>query len=213
MTVCPTRWTRSNVHVDHPYREGETPSKNNITTKIFEQDVPSRTCHISSGRRTAGGMVTIGMSYKNRTAMVKDGNVGTVKRGPHQLSLSPEAIAHFKAKSNKNVTAGQARIVGWDDIKDNPPPQLKVSPIVATPHKSKDFRSILDLSFWLRLKNGGFSTLSMRQPSNQHLKEHLINSGMPSAISSTHLRRRMTMQKISWLNSTSKTASGAWIAR
>jgi hypothetical protein len=51
------------------------------------------------------------------------------------------------------VTAGQAQIVGWDDIKDNPPPQLKVTPIAAIPHKSKDFRSILDLSFQLRLKN------------------------------------------------------------
>jgi hypothetical protein len=34
-------------------------------------------------------------------------------------------------------------LVLWDDIKDNPP------------HKSKVFRSILDLSFSLRLKNGG----------------------------------------------------------
>ncbi len=72
------------------------------------------------------------------------------------MSLSPEAIAHFKAKSNKKVMAGQARIFGWDDIKNNPPPQLMVSPIAAIPHKSKDFRSILDLSFQLRIKNGGF---------------------------------------------------------
>jgi hypothetical protein len=46
-------------------------------------------------------------------------------------------------------------MVAWDDIKDDPPPQLKVSPIAAIPHKSKAFRSILDLSFRLRLKNGG----------------------------------------------------------
>jgi hypothetical protein len=52
--------------------------------------------------------------------------------------------------------AGQAQIVVWDDIKDNPPPQLKVSPIAAIPHKSKDFQSILDLSFRLWLRNGGF---------------------------------------------------------
>jgi hypothetical protein len=35
--------------------------------------------------------------------------------------------------------AGQAQIVGWDDIKDNPPPQLMVSPIAAISYKSKDF--------------------------------------------------------------------------
>jgi hypothetical protein len=42
-----------------------------------------------------------------------------------------------------------------EDIKDNPPKELKISPIAAIPHNSKDFRSILDLSFRLRLKNGG----------------------------------------------------------
>jgi hypothetical protein len=46
----------------------------------------------------------------------------------------------------------------WDSIKDNPPKELKISPNAAIPHKSKDFRSILDLSFRLRLKNGGVRT-------------------------------------------------------
>jgi hypothetical protein len=59
-----------------------------------------------------------------------------VEWGPHQSSLSPKAIAHFKAESKDKVTAGQAQIVIWDDIKDNPPPQLKVSPIAAIPNKS-----------------------------------------------------------------------------
>ena len=43
----------------------------------------------------------------------------------------------------------------WDSIKDNPPKELKISPIAAIPHKSKANRSILELSFCLRLKNGG----------------------------------------------------------
>jgi len=78
-----------------------------------------------------------------------------VKRGPHQSSLSPEAIAHFAKESAEKVRVGQAKLVLWNDIKDNPPPQLKVSPITAIPHKSKAFRSILDLSFRLRLRSGG----------------------------------------------------------
>ncbi len=79
-----------------------------------------------------------------------------VDRGPHQSSLSPEAIAHFAEESAAKVSAGQAKLVLWGNIKDNPPPQLKISPIAAIPHKSKAFWSILDLSFRLRLKNGGF---------------------------------------------------------
>ena len=57
--------------------------------------------------------------------------------------------------SAKKVRVGQAKLVLWDDIKDDPPPQLKISPIAAIPHKSKAFRSILDLSSSLCLKNGG----------------------------------------------------------
>jgi hypothetical protein len=52
------------------------------------------------------------------------------------------------------VVAGQECIVLWDDIKDILPPELKILPIAAIPHKSKPFRSILDLSFNLHLKDG-----------------------------------------------------------
>ena len=49
---------------------------------------------------------------------------------------------------------GQCRVISWEDIKHNPPKQLKVSPIAMIPHKSRKFRAILDLSFSLRLENG-----------------------------------------------------------
>ena len=47
---------------------------------------------------------------------------GAVERGPHQPSLSPEAIAHFAKESVEKVRVGQAKLVLWNDIKDNPPP-------------------------------------------------------------------------------------------
>lgn len=78
-----------------------------------------------------------------------------VERGPHESSLTSEAIQHFAAEVLEKVATGQAKVVNWDDIKDNPPPQLKISPVAAIPHKSKAFRTILDLSFRLRLKDGG----------------------------------------------------------
>jgi hypothetical protein len=79
-----------------------------------------------------------------------------VARGPHQSSLSPEALAHFTEEIIEKVQAGQAKRGMWDDIKDNPPAQIKILPIAAIPHKLKAFRSILDLSFCLQLKHGGF---------------------------------------------------------
>ncbi len=75
--------------------------------------------------------------------------------GLHKSALSPEALAHFAEEAAEKVRLGQARIVNWDNIKNNPPKKLKILPIEAIPHKSKAFRSILDLSFCLQLKNGG----------------------------------------------------------
>ncbi len=61
--------------------------------------------------------------------------------------MSPEAIQHFAEKIKEKVRTNQARVIEWDNIKDNPPPELKISPIAAISHKVKAFQSILDLSF------------------------------------------------------------------
>ncbi len=70
------------------------------------------------------------------------------------MALLPEAIVHFAAKAVEKVQRNQACLVQCNFIKDNPPKELKILPIAAILHKSKDFRSILDLLFHLRLKNG-----------------------------------------------------------
>jgi hypothetical protein len=41
---------------------------------------------------------------------------------PHQLVLSNEAITHFRVEVDKKVHIGQAKLVAWDSIKDDPPP-------------------------------------------------------------------------------------------
>jgi hypothetical protein len=69
--------------------------------------------------------------------------------------MSADAITHFGAEVSEKVKSGQAKLVAWESIKDNPPPELKISPISAIPHISKQFRSILVLSFHLQLKQGG----------------------------------------------------------
>jgi hypothetical protein len=68
-------------------------------------------------------------------------------------------LAHFTAEAAEKVCTKQAHIVAWDDIKEDPPHQLKISPIAAIPHNSKAYQSILDLSFWLCLTNGGVRAL------------------------------------------------------
>jgi hypothetical protein len=77
-----------------------------------------------------------------------------VERRPHVLALQQEAITQLKGEIAEKVRVGQCRVVEWDEIKDNPPAQLKISPLAMNPHKSRQFRAILDLSFKIRLKTG-----------------------------------------------------------
>jgi hypothetical protein len=77
-----------------------------------------------------------------------------VERGPHVSALDPVAIAQLKGEIAEKVQVGQCKVVEWDSIKDNPPEQLKISPLAMIPHKSRQFRAILDLSFRLKLKTG-----------------------------------------------------------
>ena len=84
----------------------------------------------------------------------KEMMAAAVERGPHVSALTPEAIEYFQTEIEQKVAAGQVKIVEWDDIKDNPPEQLKISPLALVPHKSRAFRAILDLSFRLRLRDG-----------------------------------------------------------
>ena len=58
-------------------------------------------------------------------------------------------IAMFNSCSD--LFLGPMSIINWDDIKDNPPAEMKVSPLSAVPHKSRLWRAILDLSYSLRL--------------------------------------------------------------
>ncbi len=45
-------------------------------------------------------------------------------------------------------------MVLWKDIKHDHPPELKISPLAMIPHKSCQFRAILDLSFPVKLQDG-----------------------------------------------------------
>jgi hypothetical protein len=64
----------------------------------------------------------LGCSTKTGQPWSKKEMWEAVAQGPHQSSLSPDALARFSAESAKKVKVGQAKLVLWDNIKDNPPP-------------------------------------------------------------------------------------------
>ena len=61
-------------------------------------------------------------------------------------------MAQFNKEAREKEAAAQATIVLWDNIKANPPKEMKLSPLSAAPHKSRMWRAILDLYFRLRLE-------------------------------------------------------------
>jgi hypothetical protein len=125
-----------------------------------------------------------------------------VERGPHRLAESPEALEHFAEETKEKLRTKQARLIAWDDIKDNPPPQLKISPIAAIPHKSKAFRSILDLFSVYASKMEGSWQRSTTQPLRVYQEGPLINLVNAFRKSYMRLLKRMRMRRYLWQNGT-----------
>ena len=86
--------------------------------------------------------------------------ITALKRGPHISATSPDAVKALIAETDEKVKNGYARVVRWGDIKDNIPTQFKLSPVAMIPHKSRSFRTILDLSFRLRNKQKLFPSVN-----------------------------------------------------
>ncbi len=82
---------------------------------------------------------TYGCPASTGRPWTKDKMQEAIDQGPYRSALSKEALAHFKTEVNEKVKMGQAKVIAWDSIKDDLPADLKISPIVAIPHKSKQF--------------------------------------------------------------------------
>lgn len=74
-------------------------------------------------------------------------------RGSHPSAREPLAAKACREEALAKVNDKLCRLVPWKDIQHNPPPNLKISPIAAIPHKSRLFRMILDLAFSLKVNH------------------------------------------------------------
>ena len=92
--------------------------------------------------------------------LVYSGNGAAIKKGAHKSALSDDAVAYAWKEAQQKVAGGFATIVKWDDIKNDPPKNLKISPIAMIPHKSRDFRAILDLSYKLMMAKSALTSVN-----------------------------------------------------
>ena len=74
-----------------------------------------------------------------------------LRRGPHKSATSQEAIDAFKNEIGDKIKNGYSRVIKYGDIRHKLPKKFKLSPVAMIPHKSRSFRTILDLSFRLCL--------------------------------------------------------------
>jgi hypothetical protein len=112
-------------------------------------------CPVNSGPPWSTTQVTDYIAYDN-----------------HQSAQDPTAAKAVRAEAMEKVRNGSCFLVNWDDIKDNPPTNLKVSPLAAIPHKSRDYRMILDLSFALKTDNNRHYTSVNEIPPHPDVPAH-----------------------------------------
>ena len=87
------------------------------------------------------------------TPWTHDEILAALKRGTHPSARQPHAAQELLREVTEKVQQGYARIFKWKDIKHNIPPNLKLSPVAQIPHKSRSYRTILDLSYSLKHNN------------------------------------------------------------
>ena len=95
------------------------------------------------------------------------------QRGPHVSSLEPDAIEQLQMEARDKEKQDFAKIYKWDEVKQNPPPNLKLSPLAMIPHKSRKYRAILDLSFSLTID--GYNIPSVNEATNKCAPEEAMN--------------------------------------
>jgi hypothetical protein len=59
----------------------------------------------------------------------------TMAKGSHPSTLNVEAAVWLQWEMLEEVAKGQARIVTWEEIKENPLKELRISLVAMIPHK------------------------------------------------------------------------------
>ena len=80
--------------------------------------------------------------------------------GAHPSARKREALECLIKEAEEKEKEGFVHILRWGDIKDNLHPLFKLSPVAMIPHKSRLFRAILDLSFYLRRKGEQYQSVN-----------------------------------------------------
>jgi hypothetical protein len=120
--------------------EGKLPSELN------RDAIPHRNHMCPTGLALRHPVAPMLLQYATKGCPVQTGKLWTqaemqaaIDRGPHKSALTPEPIDQLHEEVTEKVRCMQAHLVDWNDIQEDPPKQLKISPISMGPHKSRRF--------------------------------------------------------------------------
>lgn len=93
----------------------------------------------------------------------------------HTSAQQHDAALAVRTDALQKVADGLCILIDWDALQTNMPPNLKISPLAAIPHKSRAFRMILDLSFQHHAADGTKYDAVNSAPDNLDVPEHSQN--------------------------------------
>jgi len=130
-----------------PLTSTQSKYKNNVPGLMY----PSQAAAAHPAYNTLLNYARFGCPVDCGSAWTIDQLTAAANRGAHPSAKTAHAAACLRAEALEKVNQGFAKLVLWSELLKNPPPNLKISPLAAVPHKSRDYRAILDLSFTIRL--------------------------------------------------------------
>ena len=98
--------------------------------------------------------------------------ISAIRHGPHSSTMKAPALKVLHIEVQEEITQGYARKISFGELRKHIPKNLKLSPVVMIPHKSRDYRTILDLSFKLKINNTTMT--SVNEGTVQTAPEHAM---------------------------------------
>ena len=74
-----------------------------------------------------------------------------IRYGPRSSTMKASALKTLLIEVQEKIKQGYTRKISFGELRKRMPKNLKISPVVMMPHKSRDYRTILDLSFKLKV--------------------------------------------------------------
>lgn len=121
--------------------------------ELPKQHVPSQISPPPPGSRLLSQYAMFGCPTQIGCPWRQKKMVMAIKQGPHASVLDLDTAAQLQLDVEEKVSKKQAWLINQDNIKQNSPPQLRISPIAMIPYTSHEFRAILDSSFLVKLSS------------------------------------------------------------